>query len=169
MCAEVLLFCMADPVEHLSMIARNYCAWVEAPPLPEEAEVKTALRLLADLSSAIMATPSLGCGEDIACERISGEEWGAIYKRFASLPFNYYLTLFSPAKLLEQEPVVGDLADDLADMYRDIKEGLWLFDHGHSVEAVWSWRDSFQTHWGRHATNALYVLHTWSADEGIEL
>ena len=160
---------MDDSVTHFATVARSFCAWAEAQPGTVEAEVKMALRLLADLSSAIMATPSLGCGENVEGERISDKEWKVIYKRFGSLPFNYYSTFFSPTKINEEESVVGDLADDLADMYRDIKDGLGLYDHGHIVEAVWSWRNSFQTHWGRHATNALYVLHTWWADESIEL
>ncbi len=124
---------------------------------------------MADLVSAMMATPPVGCGEDVEEERISDDQWKRVFKRFESLPFNHYSTFFSPAKLHEEEPVVGDLADDLADMYRDIKAGLSLYDRGHRTEAVWAWRYSFQIHWGRHATNALYALHAWWADESIEL
>ena len=160
---------MDDPVEHFADIARKFCAWAEAQPAPEEIEVKTALRFLADLSSAIMATPHVGCGEDINQEGISDKEWKNIYSRFSSLPVNYYSVFFHPTKINEEEPVVGDLADDLADMYRDIKTGLWLYENKHITEAVWSWRNSFQNHWGRHATSALYALHTWSADGSIEL
>jgi hypothetical protein len=111
----------------------------------------------------------VGCGQDVEEEDISDEEWNRVFKRFGALPFNYYSTFFSPAKLLEEDPVVGDLADDLADIYRDIKAGLWLYDHGHTTQAVWAWRYTFQIHWGRHATNALYALHAWSADSSIEL
>ncbi len=160
---------MDDSITHFATVARSFCAWAEAQPGAVEAEAKMALRLLADLSSAIMATPSLGRCEVVEGERISNKEWKDIYRRFGSLPFNYYSTFFNPTKVNEDESVVGDLADDLADMYRDIKDGLRLYDHGHIAEAVWSWRNSFQTHWGRHATNALYVLHTWWADESIEI
>ena len=160
---------MDDPIRNFVEVARKFCAWAEAEPTPAKTEAKTAIRLLADLTSAIMAIPNLGCGEDVEEERISEFEWSRIYKRFGSLPFNHYSTFFSPAKFHEQKPVVGDLADDLADVYRDIKAGFWLYDHGHTTEAVWTWRNGFQTHWGRHATNALYALHAWWADENIEL
>lgn len=160
---------MDDPVERFAMIARSYCAWAESPPLPEEVEVKTALRFLADLSSAIMATSHVSCGEDIDENRISDTEWKNIYDRFGSLPFNYYSSFFHPTRINEDESGTGDLADDLADIYRDIKNGLWLYDNRHTTEAVWSWRYTFQIHWGRHATSGLYALHTWSADGSLEL
>ena len=105
---------MDDPVERFAMIARNYCVWVEAPPLPEELEVKTALCFLADLSSAIMATSDVGCGEDIDQFKVSDSEWKKVYDRFCSLPINYYSSFFRPTRISADEPGTGDLADDLA-------------------------------------------------------
>jgi hypothetical protein len=61
------------------------------------------------------------------------------------------------------------VADDLADIYRDIKNGLWLHENRHSTEAIWEWKHSFNTHWGRHAVGALHALHCYMADEYIEL
>jgi hypothetical protein len=160
---------LRDPTTHFVDVARRFCAWAEAQPGSEEEEGKTAMHFLADLVSAIMATADLGYADDAEEDRVSDDEWKAVFKRFGFLPFNYYTTFFSPAKLYDEEPVVGDLADDLADIYRDLKAGLWLYDHGATREAVWTWRYYFRIHWGRHATNALYALHAWAADESIEL
>jgi len=158
---------MESPVTNFVEVARRFCAWTEAQPASTETEVKTAIEILASLSSAILMTSSLGFGEDIEEERISDSEWKTVYKRFGSLPFNYYSAFFNPANVGKEDAVVGDLADDLADIYRDIKAGLWLYDQGHVKEALWEWRQSFQTHWGRHATGALYALHAWSANESM--
>ncbi len=106
---------MDDSITHFVDVARRFCAWAEAQPGQEEDEARTATRFLADLVSAMMATPHVGCGEDVEEERISDDQWKRVFKRFGSLPFNYYSTFFSPAKLHEEEPVVSDLADDLAD------------------------------------------------------
>ncbi|MBR7747363.1 DUF5063 domain-containing protein [Undibacterium baiyunense] len=160
---------MESPLKNFAEVARKFCAWAETQPVSTENEVKTAIELLANLSSAILATSNLGFGEDLEGERISDEEWRVTYNRFGFLPFNYYSTFFNPANVGKEEPVIGDLADDLADIYRDLKAGFWLYDRGHVKEAVWEWRQSFQTHWGRHATGALYALHAWSTNESIQL
>jgi hypothetical protein len=99
---------------------------------------------------------------------VTNEKWQEIFNRFTSLPFNYYSVSFSPSNV-EEAPVIGDVADDLADIYRDIKNGLWLHANRHSTEAIWEWKHSFNTHWGRHAVGALHALHCYMADEYIEL
>ena len=54
------------------------------------------------------------------------------------------------------------LWDDLTDIYRDIKNGLRLFnmetpDAG--LEAVWEWRFGYENHWGCDLMRALATVH----------
>jgi hypothetical protein len=42
-------------------------------------------------------------------------------------------------------PVVASLADDIADIYRDLKKGFALL--GSRDGAVWEWRHGFEHHW----------------------
>ena len=93
------------------------------------------------------------------------DEWSARFRRFGALPFNYYGDVDEPQKIPPSNPTTGDLADDLADIYRDIKEGLSLAEADHLPEAMYSWRESFRTHWGRHASSAIRVLHIWCENE----
>lgn len=65
---------------------------------------------------------------------------------------------------------VRNLADDLADIWRDLKAGLVALEVG-SVTlsgAYWQWGSSFTSHWGRHAVEAVRALHdlmdTWRPD-----
>lgn len=74
---------------------------------------------------------------------------------------NQYWDVFDPLKLEENDPVYWQLPDDLADIYRDIKDNLNLFEAGHIVEAVWEWRFSFRTHWGQHLLGAQRALHSY--------
>ena len=53
----------------------------------------------------------------------------------------------------------GDLNDDLRDIARDLADGLALFDRGATSSAIWHWRFTFESHWGRHAVEAIRVLH----------
>jgi hypothetical protein len=74
----------------------------------------------------------------------------------------FYWHVFDPAKDDDIEPVCGDLLDDLGDIYKDLKNCLLLFDKGTPAEiesAVWSFKWSFDNHWGDHCINATYALH----------
>jgi hypothetical protein len=55
----------------------------------------------------------------------------------------------------------GTLADDLADIYRDLKKGLELKSRSEPPETIiWGWRVLFYSHWGTHAIEALHVIHS---------
>jgi len=56
----------------------------------------------------------------------------------------------------------GSLLDDLSDIWWDLKPGLYALDNGSEEQAAdvfWDWKESFRTHWGRHAIDALRALH----------
>lgn len=159
---------MDRATEYFLESVREYCSWAESEPKTETEEVKVAIRLLADLYSGVLVLSNNGPGNNVVAKSITKEEWNKIYIRFGALPFNYYHEFFSPYKLVEEDPVIGDLADDLADIYRDVKNGLLLYEQGHVTEALWRWSQSFSLHWGRHATSALHALHAYAADEDIE-
>ena len=69
--------------------------------------------------------------------------------------WDQYCEIFDPNK--DMDPIGGSLADDLADIYFDLKEGLELHDSGESEpgQVIWEWRFSFDIHWGEHALGAL--------------
>ena len=65
---------------------------------------------------------------------------------------------------IESDPVmdglgVGDLADDMADIYREVKNGLCAFNRGPTNEAIWHWQEGFCSHWGDHVVDALRGMH----------
>ena len=62
---------------------------------------------------------------------------------------------------LSEDPVVGDLSDDLSDIFRDVTCGLRAFDKGDLDNAMWEWQFGLAHHWGAHATAAIRVLHMW--------
>lgn len=57
--------------------------------------------------------------------------------------------------------MVGDLADDVADIFRDVMRGLQLYTLNYRAAAGWEWVMSLQSHWGEHATSAIRALHCW--------
>ncbi len=61
------------------------------------------------------------------------------------------------------EFMVGDLADDLADVWSDLKSGLRYYEKGRIEDAAHEWRANFDIHWGEHAADAIAVLQEWIA------
>ena len=60
---------------------------------------------------------------------------------------------------VQDEPVMGSLADDLADIYLDLAGALDEFDAGRHDDAVWGWRFVLRGHAGDHLVRALPALH----------
>ena len=100
-----------------------------------------------------------GCSD---ARGVSNDERWAIHHGIAArLPFGDYARVFDPFVLPPEEPVVGSIADDVADIYADVVGGLIEYEAGRTAQAVWEWGFQLRSHWGRHATDAIYALHIW--------
>ncbi len=151
-------------IEAFAESARAYCTWAASPPSPAEEEARQAIELIADLITRACrlgwneGTPSL-------CER-NDAEIEKVRTKAKVLPLQYYSAIFNNLIVPPEEAVVGDLADDIEDIYRDVASGLELFEQGEVQEAADHWQFWFANHWGEHATSALRAL--WSHLAGRE-
>ena len=85
------------------------------------------------------------------------------------LPVRYYSEQFDTLVVPPTEPtIVGDLVDDISDVFADVRKGIVLFDEGHLSAAHWEWTFGFQAHWGRHAVSAIRALHVHLSENGWE-
>lgn len=148
---------------------KNYCLWVELPPLSIHEEIREAIHLVSKVYTQALLLPETETNDGFLEIDISNEEWNTAFKRFTSFPFNYYLDFFAPYQIEENQAGLGDLADDLADIYRDLKEGLMHYESGNLKAAIWTWKWTFNSHWGRHAVSALNALHCYAVDNNIPL
>lgn len=67
------------------------------------------------------------------------------------------------------EAIRGSLADDIADIYFDLKEGFGLRQK-HQIQpekSIWCWRFGFYSHWGKHAMDALRTIHSILEDANL--
>lgn len=94
-------------------------------------------------------------------ERVDDTEWRAAYEASGRLPLDYYAEVYDPTEITGEAPVTGSLADDLADIYRDVVTGLRAYQRGDHASAVWEWSFNLHAHWGAHATGAMRALHWW--------
>ena len=156
----------AQEVLNFVDLARRYCEVVEQQ---SDHRVGDLIRLfrssLADLYGAAARLPEVEAGEQyvhgVGC---STAQWRSYYESLGSRlgDDRHYRLIFDPLDPADKKPVIGDLADDLVDVYADLKNGLELWDRVGSdfkAEAVWNWRFLWGSHWGRHALEALRAIH----------
>lgn len=151
---------VSEELATFATTARGFCDWCEGAPDPD-AE-RSAAYWLARLYADALHLPQVGPENDCG---IPAPPADALDKAKAKLsPFWgwYYREVLDPAPELSDEPGMGDLGDDLMDIYRDIRAGLVLFDEGRVNDALWHWSFMHRNHWGQHATGALWALHRMS-------
>ena len=104
--------------------ARAYCDW-STRSKPGKGDLDVCTVLLTDL---LAAACRLGWREWVPSDGDSTPIPDNVLSNAKSLPLQLYAEVFEPLILPPEKPVVGDLSDDLIDIYRDIKEGLILYD-----------------------------------------
>lgn len=148
-------------IDDFAIAVRGFCDWAQlaTPDTTSKSEMLLARRHLSTLFTMAVDLPQCEC--EWADSTLTDDDWTATFKRFGQLPVGYYGAICDPLEVPAGEAALGDLADDLADIWRDLKEGLILFDSGDREAASFRWQESFAIHWGDHAANALAVVHSW--------
>jgi hypothetical protein len=154
---------MRDEVE-------RYCTIVETA---EQWDRTTFTWAVAEALAGLMAAASrLAPVQAPAVELPDGPSSEAWVERFHGVQnalgdWADYWTTQGPFGEEADTAVLLPLADDLADIWRDLKPGLLGLAAGAPLDAaLWDWRFTFYTHWGAHAVEALRVLHARRADAG---
>jgi len=96
--------------------------------------------------------------------------WHAVFGDLQSrleAGWEHYQEVFDPYADPSEEPVIGSLADDLADIYMDLMAGEHHWRAGNYDRAVWEWRFRFETHWSEHLTGALRAIRTLAAERDV--
>lgn len=92
-------------------------------------------------------------------------KWKPLYNQIANKLGRHerYSLVFDPVDLANREVIDGSLADDLAGIYMELKDGLDLYrrDVDEAVrQAIWDWGFGRKIHWGRHAVHAMSTIYS---------
>ncbi len=150
--------------------AKNYCGFLEETPDDPVQWLQDILNSLSDLYSSAHHLPEYDVDQDFYNEDdfdVPSEETSAIMEKVMNLLQDqvWYWAYFDPSEPTDskEEPIMGNLADDLTDIYRDIKPGLKAWDSMDDKllpEIVFDWKfPLFGCHWGVHAVSAIRALH----------
>lgn len=139
-------------------LVRGFCTWCEGESLGPSPE-RQAAAWLCRLYAAALALPQVGGDYSEEFPEPSAMAEANAKRNLSPFMGHYYRECFDPDPLLDDEPCMGDIGDDLTDTYDDLRRGLAHFDKGQVAEALWHWSFMHQIHWGRHAVGAIFGLH----------
>ena len=141
-----------DAVARFVGAAERYCELIETPSVARDrAAFVLGIRSgLAELLASGLALPDTEPSEAEAPNGPTQSEWTAVFN-------SAQITL---GELPGGPEAYLAVPDDLADVWRDLKGGLTALAAGARWQDVaWEWKFALQTHWGRHAEDALVALH----------
>ena len=141
-------------------IATEYCAWVEKREVREDVGIWLS-QILAELIFVAYSIPDDGRADAGASEEdgYKARDHQEVRTSLPELPIAYYCECLDSLDLESDEVGMRDLYDDVADIYGDLRQGLFVYEHASPSEAERYWRQSFRYHWGEHATGALRALY----------
>ncbi len=151
--------------------AKQYCGLIEEPPGDLKEWVNNLHQALSELYASALGLMGIESGDitDKTMSRyeVTHDEWRTLYHRLSSQLGHdaWYWMYFEPMKTQVEKaaPIAGNLADDLAEVYRDVAPGLRAWNTNDDTlldEIVFQWvKGGFEIHWGAHAIDALGILH----------
>jgi hypothetical protein len=150
---------MSPKAIELASTAKSYCELIERSSGQDDLWLSQVSELLPRLHAAVTA---LG-GEDDPSEHALVADLDARFELYTHLRDllggrDAYWMEFDGAE--DELAMSGSLADDLTDIYCELKHGLKVIE-GEPGTALEGWRRGFRVHWGQHLVDAerhLYEL-----------
>ena len=147
-------------------VANEFCKYAEhASELKEGEMLKILQRLLPFLYiKATFLPPFEPFFEDGNEKFVMEADWtrihGAFKKQFGTA--DDYLEVFDERFDNSVTPVLSSLAENMADIYQDIKDFLLLYQTGTREvmnDALWECKMNFENIWGQKLVNSLRAIH----------
>ena len=154
----------ASQIESFLAVAADYCQLIESRAAFDRiALCRRSFELLSRLIHLATLLPNIEPDTiDPPQERVRHEEWGQIFGDLAQRlgTADGYWMVFDPYDPHDHSSIMTSLADDLADVYRDLKDSLAQGDGAGPIrDDLWNLKFAFETHWGQHAVDAVKALY----------
>jgi hypothetical protein len=151
-------------VESFVATSREYCELIEGiPVLPRRSFLVQVQRTLARLYVLALDLPSVPPEtNDLPLERLSAQDWRHLHERLGEYlgAADVYWMVFDPADPIDHEAIAQTLADDLSDIYRDLRDCAVEVGGTMTGDLLWTLRFSFESHWGHHVVGTLMAIHS---------
>ena len=142
-------------------VAESYCALIEQNRASDREWLEALFKLMPRLHSAVTALTTYDMAHEAPQPVVDLDERFELYSRLRKLlgERDSYWLEFDAAP--EEVHMSGSLADDLTDIYFDLRHGLDLLDEAWPQQAAQVWQSTYRVHWGQHLVDAerhLYAL-----------
>lgn len=147
-------------------VANEYCATLEImDELGREDFVHKMQKIFPLLYLKASLLPEVeNMLEDEPEKFVSEEDYNYLHRKLEVKlgEHDAYLEVFDPAMQYSEDPVEGSLAENMADIYQDLKDFILSYRIG-TVEvmndALLECRSNFADYWGQRLVNGLRALH----------
>ena len=148
--------------------AREYCALIDHAAPADPTWFERLFRLLPRLHAAITDLKS-GRQDALLPVHIDIDERFELYSRLrAGLgQRDGYWMEYDSGNAINPLQMSGSLADDLTDIYFDLKTGLEMLSRARAEKVLRYWQRSFELHWGQHLVDAERHLYALKAQQGF--
>ena len=152
-------------VIEFTAVANEYCHFLEEASSADGLNLLLVLqKLLPLLYTKALNLPEIDSKLEEDVEKFVREEDWQLIRDNLSLKFgeaNDYIDV-NQDKESTEELIYGDLSENLADIYQDIKDFLMVYRMG-TVElmndALWECRETFRMFWGHKLVNTIRAVH----------
>ena len=138
--------------EDFYLSASNYCRVIENFGSIKGNNLTSLLCSLLELYTKALSLP------DVESDNEKETDFEISVPLINLKKYDHYWEVFNPYHF--DEPVEASLSDDILDIYKDVKRGIFLYEKNEHIEAIWEWKVNFEIHWGSHAVDAIRALHS---------
>lgn len=147
-------------------VANEFCKYAEhASGISGDELLRILQRILPFLYIKASLLPSLKPYFEKGNEKfVTESDWFLVHdqlkKKFGSA--NDYPEVFDERFNDSDGPVTSSLAENMADIYQDLKDFLLLYQTGTNEvmnDAIWECRNNFENIWGQKLVNSLRAIH----------
>ncbi|MDL2212585.1 DUF5063 domain-containing protein [Bacteroides sp. OttesenSCG-928-D19] len=159
-------------------VAAEYCAFLErAESMQQELFVDTMLKILPLLYLKAAMLPEVELMADEEPETFVTEETYEILRiNISSILADKddYLEVFLPDMAYSDTPIKKTISEDLADIYQDVKDFIFVFRLGFNEtmnDALYIVKENFGLLWGQKLVNTMRALHDvrYNQDSAIDM
>lgn len=147
-------------------VAAEFCGFLErSENMKRSAFVDTTLKILPLLYlKASMLPPVEQFNEDALEQYVTEEIYEVLRINISGVlaEKDDYLEVFLPDMAYSDTPIKKTISEDLADIYQDIKDFIFVFQLGLNEtmnDALYVCKENFGQYWGQKLVNTLRALH----------
>ncbi|MDR0745678.1 MAG: DUF5063 domain-containing protein [Mediterranea sp.] len=153
-------------------VATEFCYFLErAENMNRDAFVNIILQILPLLYVEAFLLPEVELfNDEEELERyVTEERYEALRIKLSAIlaEKDDYLEVFLPEMAYSDTPIKQSISEDLADIYMDIKNFIFVFRQGLNEtmnDALYICKENFSIYWGQKLVNTLRALHNMKYD-----